>query len=98
MDVILSILAIIAFIVLLVVVLIGINLMFQWVANLSGRRHVVKVNGATLFDVKPESKNPSPYEMYHAQQHIEKYREELNRKERDIIVVGTKYNSIWHRK
>lgn len=54
-DVFLSIITIIGFIVLLVVIFVGIQWMVQQSANLSGNRHTIKVNGATMFDARPKT-------------------------------------------
>jgi len=98
-DVFPSIIAIVGGIALILAILIGIQLMFQKAANLSGRRHVIKVNGATLFDVRPERKyypppkqlsyNESPLSTY--QSSFYKTRIFIYNPERKIIEIYYKH-------
>ena len=59
-DSIIALLELIGILLLFVSVLVGIGIMFQYAANISGRRQVVKVNGATLFDAKPQHNYYTP--------------------------------------
>jgi hypothetical protein len=37
----------------------GIPILAQWTANKTGRRQILKVNGATMFDVRPNNRPPT---------------------------------------
>lgn len=58
-DAFLSTIGFIGTIVLIIAALMGIQWMMQQSANLSGRRQVFKVNGATFLDVSPNNRPPT---------------------------------------